>query len=83
MSKNIGAKPIDLRRQNYQSIIQLFRNHPTLAVRDIAQVLSLSKTAITNILNNLTEMNIIHAVGKGESTNQGGKKPEMYALNSP
>lgn len=82
MSKNIGAKPIDLRRQNYQSIIQLFRNHPTLAVRDIAQVLSLSKTAITNILNNLTEMNIIHAVGKGESTNQGGKKPEMYALNS-
>lgn len=82
MSKNNGAKPIDLRRQNYQSIIQLFRNHPTLAVRDIAQVLSLSKTAITNILNNLTEMNIIHAIGKGESTNQGGKKPEMYALNS-
>lgn len=82
MSKNIGAKPIDLRRQNYQSIIQLFRNHPTLAVRDIAQVLSLSKTAITNILNNLTGMNIIQAMGKGESTNQGGKKPELYALNS-
>lgn len=27
-------------------------------------------------------MNIIQAMGKGESTNQGGKKPEMYALNS-
>ena len=49
MSKNIGAKPIDLRRQNYQSIIQLFRNHPTLAVRDIAQVLSITANTDTNI----------------------------------
>lgn len=81
MKKNSGTKPIDLRRQNYQTIIQLFRDNSCLIVRDIMEVVSLSKTAITNILNNLIKMDIVHSVGKGLSTNQGGKKPELYSLN--
>ena len=81
MKKPIGAKPGDLRRQNYQAILQLFRDKDQLAVRDIMEVVSLSKTAITNILTNLIEMDTIHSIGKGDSTTQGGKKPELYALN--
>ena len=81
MKKPIGAKPGDLRRQNYQAILQLFRDKDQLAVRDIMEVVSLSKTAITNILTNLIEMGTIHSIGKGDSTTQGGKKPELYALN--
>lgn len=81
MQTDLGMRPMDLRRQNYQTIIQLFRNHTNLAIRDIMNAVSLSKTSISNILNNLMAMNIIYANGKGESTNQGGKKPELYALN--
>ena len=75
MKKPTGAKPGDLRRQNYQAILQLFRDKDQLAVRDIMEVVSLSKTAITNILTNLIEMGTIHSIGKGDSTTQGGKKP--------
>lgn len=81
MKKTTGAKPVDLRKQNYQTIIQLFRENQSLAARDIMEVVSLSKTAITNILNNLIQANLILPIGKGASTNQGGKKPELYALN--
>lgn len=38
MKKPIGAKPGDLRRQNYQAILQLFRDKDQLAVRDIMEV---------------------------------------------
>ena len=55
MKKPIGAKPGDLRRQNYQAILQLFRDKDQLAIRDIMEVVSLSKTAITNILTNLID----------------------------
>ena len=41
MKKPIGAKPGDLRRQNYQAILQLFRDSDQLAVRDIMEVVSL------------------------------------------
>lgn len=81
VKKPLGAKPRRSRRQNYQTILQLFRDKDQLAVRDIMEVVSLSKTAITNILTNLIEMGTIHSIGKGDSTTQGGKKPELYALN--
>lgn len=81
MEKNFGVKPTDLRRSNYQAVIQLFRSKSSLTVRDIMDVVSLSKTAIINILNNLSKMGIISSVGKGSSTVRGGKKPELFALN--
>ncbi|MEI3526443.1 MAG: winged helix-turn-helix transcriptional regulator [Eubacteriales bacterium] len=73
MKKPIGAKPGDLRRQNYQAILQLFRDKDQLAVRDIMEVVSLSKTAITNILTNLIEMGTIHSMGKAIPPRREGK----------
>lgn len=81
MEKNHGVKPTDLRRSNYQTVIQLFRSNSSLTVRDIMDVVSLSKTAIINILNNLSKMGIISSAGKGSSTIRGGKKPELFVLN--
>lgn len=81
MQKKAGNKPVDIRRSNYSAILQLFRLNSTLTTRDIMGTVNLSKTAITNLLNNLVQMSVIQPVGKGSSTVQGGKKPELYSLN--
>ncbi len=74
-------KPKTLRHSNYRTIINLFRNANELSIRNISDLTRLSKTSATKIVNLLVEKNIVLPIGKGSSTDEGGKKPEMYSLN--
>ena len=77
-----GARPKNIRQKNVSSIIQLFRTSDTLSARTISDQTSLSKTSVNKILSQLTHERIIENVGKGDSTEIGGKKPDLFALNS-
>lgn len=74
-------KPRDIRNNNQQVIFAMFRKANTLSVPEIASHVKLSTTTVAKIVEQLEQENMICSMGKGQSTNEGGKKPLLYRIN--
>ncbi len=57
------------------------RNRETFSVAEISHEIRLSKTTVKKTVDLLTAMKLVTSAGKGESTEEGGKKPELYRFN--
>ncbi|TFG61825.1 MAG: ROK family protein [Spirochaetales bacterium] len=75
------GKPKTLKRNNRKAILNLLRNSGEMAVADISGIAGLSKTTVMKIVDYYVGQNIILQAGKGDSTNEGGKKPELFKFN--
>lgn len=49
---------------------------------EISADIGLSKTTVMKIIDFYKEKNIVNSIGKGLSTDEGGKKPELFRFNS-
>lgn len=74
-------KPINIKYHNQRLILSLFRQTGTLSTAELSVRTDLSKTTVAKILNEFEKKGLILAVGKGASTDVGGKKPERFAFN--
>ncbi|MBI9101333.1 MAG: ROK family protein [Spirochaetales bacterium] len=77
-----SAKPKNIRKNNFILLLNLYRQNTSLSVTKISQIASLSRTTVNKINESLIEKKLIIPLGKGESTEFGGKKPNIYTLNS-
>ena len=59
----------------------MIRRAETFSVAGISHAVRLSKTTVKKTIDLLAEMNLVLSAGKGESTEEGGKKPELYRFN--
>ena len=78
---SIGRKPKNLKQGNSRTLIELMRKSDMLSVTDVSEKIKLSKTTVKKIFDSLLLDGLIFAAGKGDSTDEGGKKPELYCLN--
>ena len=78
----LSGKPSDLKLHNQQLVVSLLSHGHPLSASELASQSSLSKTTISKILTELCRLSIVCSAGKGDSTSEGGKKPELFALNS-
>ena len=76
------GKPKVLKRNNRKTILDLLRSSETTTVADISKKVGLSKTTVMKILEYYTNQKLILKVGKGISTDEGGKKPVLFRFNS-
>jgi predicted NBD/HSP70 family sugar kinase len=60
----------------------MFRRKDILSIAEIANRINLSKTSVTKVVNDFEKKGLVVAMGKGNSTDVGGKKPEMFAFNA-
>ena len=81
MEKN-GRKPKNIKLHNQKLVINLFRSGKEFSASEIAAHTQLSITTAVKLLDALMAANVIQSIGKGESTLEGGKKPELYVINS-
>jgi predicted NBD/HSP70 family sugar kinase len=51
------------------------------SVAEISGCIRLSKTTIKKIFDHLSTLNLVVSAGKGLSTEEGGKKPELFRFN--
>ncbi len=79
-SKEI-QKPRQMRANNCKAIMSMFRVTDTLQISDIAREINLSKTTVSKIVMSLVNQGFLLSNGKGASTEEGGKKPELFSLN--
>ncbi|MDR1533945.1 MAG: ROK family protein [Planctomycetota bacterium] len=75
-------KPVNIKYHNQKLILSLFRQAETLSISELAKKARLSKTTIAKVIDVFGAKGLIVAAGKGESTNVGGKKPEIFAFNA-
>ncbi len=77
-----GSKPKTVKHSNQKAVLGLFKHHDTLSITETSRITGLSKTTVIKIFDYLLSGNIIISTGKGDSTASGGKKPELFELNS-
>ena len=76
-----SGRPSLMKKLNRSAILELLREKGPLSRTQIAQILQLSPATITRIVNDLLEENLILEVGKGESTDVGGRRPALLEFN--
>ena len=76
-----SRKPKNIKFHNQRLVLSLMRQREVISASEIAQKINLSVTTVVKILAVLQENGLIKSMGKGNSTDEGGKKPELFALN--
>ncbi len=71
-----------VRQINEISVLRIVRDQGPLSRSEVARIMGLSKVIIGGIVARLLETEIIYEVGKGESTNRGGRRPIMLEFNA-
>jgi predicted NBD/HSP70 family sugar kinase len=69
------------RHASARSVLALTRKRDTVSVTELAQSTRLSRTTVKKTLDRLAAMKLVVSAGKGASTEEGGKRPELYRFN--
>jgi N-acetylglucosamine repressor len=80
MENGKSYRAMDLKELNRSSVLQLLRKN-TYSRADISSILGLSKPAVSSLVDELIQENLIMEIGFGMSTESGGKRPIMLKLN--
>lgn len=76
--KKRGALPFNLKRKNYLSILNIFRTNKALSANDISYQTGISRATVMKAINSFMRKGLVESAGKGDSTEIGGKKPELF-----
>lgn len=63
----------------HMKTVELIRNHGPLSRTEIAAEIGYSRSKITSVVNDLTELNVLEEIGDGES--KGGRRPRVLDFN--
>ncbi|HET6440431.1 MAG TPA: ROK family transcriptional regulator [Anaeromyxobacter sp.] len=69
------------RHASVRNVLGLTRRQETVSVAELAQATRLSKTTVKKTLDLLASARLVVSAGKGTSTEEGGKPPELYRFN--
>lgn len=78
----LPAVPSALKYRNRELILNCFRDNQEHSVGDIVARTGISKLTVMRAIQFFCSKNILVSSGKGESTEQGGKRPEYFRFNS-
>lgn len=82
MSLTMAAKPANLKINNRKAVLDILRKEGLMTVTDIAEKTGLSRTTAMKTINFLLLSGYAVSAGKGESTLEGGKKPELFRFDA-
>jgi len=79
----MGALPRTIRDLNRRVILKAAAARGTFSVSDIAADVMLSRQSVMKAFTHFIDRQIIVPLGRGVSTETGGKRPEIYAMRPP
>lgn len=71
-----------LKQNNIRTVLQYLRGNGVVSVADISSAVGLSKTTSKKIIDYLASRGLVVSAGKGLSTEEGGKRPELFRFNA-
>lgn len=81
MVKKRVAKQKILKRNNRNVVFSYMRNSGPVTIADVSEAIQLSRNTIVKIIEYYENDGFIENIGKGDSTEEGGKKPNLYQFN--
>ncbi len=78
---NEKAMPRDLNIENRKLILDYMKDGLPHSVTEISNTLNISRQTVKKKLDFFGKKNLIVSCGKGSSTDSGGKRPEIFAIN--
>lgn len=79
--KTVGSKPKNIKLNNKRLILQYIYENRNATIQEISDATKLSKTTINKLVADLAQTGLIYSLGKGDSTAEGGRKPEIFSFN--
>jgi len=76
-----AGKPRNLKQNNSRAVLEHLRRNVDCSVADTSSLIKLSKTTVKKVFDSLVTSGLLLSAGKGDSTEEGGKKPELYRFN--
>lgn len=76
-----GEKPRDIKLNNRRIVLELLRRQDKITLGELASSCSLSRNTVKKCMDFFLEKGIAADAGKGSSTSEGGKKPDMFRLD--
>ncbi len=76
-----GEKPRDIKLNNRRIVLALLWQQDKLTLGELAAACSLSRNTVKKCMDFFLEKGLAAEAGKGSSTSEGGKKPDMFRLN--
>lgn len=76
--KKRGALPSNLKNKNYAAILNIFHTNKALSANDISYQTGISRATVMKAINSFIARGLVESAGKGESTEIGGKRPELF-----
>ncbi len=70
-----------LKFRNRKLVLNYMRTAGPVSVNDISHSTALSKMTVHKIIDHYIEEGMVALAGKGDSTEEGGKKPNLFAFN--
>lgn len=71
-----------LKFRNRRLVLSFMRNSGAVSVNEISRATGLSKMTVHKIIDHYLEEGMISYAGKGVSTEEGGKKPNLFIFNA-
>lgn len=78
--KILGEQKI-LKHINRKAIMNILRNSGEISVAELSKKAKLSKTTLMKIMNYYINKGLVVIAGKGKSTEEGGKRPNIFKFN--
>lgn len=75
-------KQKSLKQTNRKVILNVLRDSGEISVAELSKEVNLSKPTLMTIMNYYIENKLVVIAGKGNSTEEGGKKPNIYKFNA-
>ena len=69
---------VSVKQHNRKIILDLFRKSGTLSVSELTDQTRISKPTVQKVIDFFEEKGILVFEGKGDSTSDGGKRPNLY-----
>ena len=79
--KTNASKPKNIKENNLRLILSKMYAQREMTAQSLATATGISKTTVCKLIIELVNAGIILSEGKGESTSEGGRKPELYRFN--
>lgn len=80
-SQIVAALPSDLKLSNRMQILEIFKTGGTYTANHIAEQIGVSRQTVMKAIQFFIRKGLIVSTGKAESTNVGGKRPELFSLS--
>ncbi len=81
MIRKTGNKPKTIRKNNLKIILDIYRDNREMTVAELTKKVKLSRTTVMKLNEKLIQKGLVESAGKGTSTEEGGKRPELYSFN--